>query len=192
MNNTKKIHKSCSFFGHRKINVSDELEQKLKGIIEDLIINHNVSTFLFGSKSEFNNLCHKIVSHLKEIYPNIRRIAYTCKNETCIISNEIEKWEKIYSNLNNYNNDNVYLLVVEEEYNYKTKYTSGKASYLERNQEMIDNSDYCVFYFDENYKPNKRKISKTNNNFYQPKSGTALAWTYSNTKEKSIINTFIL
>ena len=35
----------CSFFGHRKIEITEELKQKLREIIEDLIVNHNVSIF---------------------------------------------------------------------------------------------------------------------------------------------------
>lgn len=64
-------------------------------------------------------------------------------------------------------------LCVKEEIEYKTKYTSGRVSYVERNQAMINDSDYCIFYYDENY---------------QPKSGTALAYTYAKQKKKQIIN----
>ena len=30
-------------------------------------------------------------------------------------------------------------------------FSAGKASYIERNQEMIDDSDFCVFYYNETY-----------------------------------------
>ena len=73
---------TCSFFGHRKIDITENLKQNVKHVVENLIVNHNVTTFLFGSRSEF------------------------CK-----------------------------------------------ASYVERNQAMINNSNYCVFYYDENYQP---------------------------------------
>ena len=59
-------HKTCSFIGHRKIDESEELKQRLINVIEDLIVNHNVFTFLFGSRSEFNDLCHEIVTNLKK------------------------------------------------------------------------------------------------------------------------------
>ena len=48
--------KSCSFIGHRKINESEELKSKLYNIVEDLILNKNVTEFLFGSRSDFDNL----------------------------------------------------------------------------------------------------------------------------------------
>ena len=84
------------------------------------------------------------------------------------------------------------MLCVDEEFELKTKYTSGKASYVERNQAMIDNSDYCIFYYNENYKPKPRKQSKRDINYYQPKSGTFLAYKYAQKKKKEIINIFVL
>ena len=36
-------------------------------------------------------------------------------------------------------------------------YKAGRASYVERNQEMIDASDYCVFCYNTNYQPPRRK-----------------------------------
>ena len=63
----------CSFFGHRKIEITEELKQKVKEVIEDLIVNHNVLIFLFGSRSDFDYLCHLVVTELKEKYPNITK-----------------------------------------------------------------------------------------------------------------------
>ena len=51
-------------------------------------------------------------------------------------------WEKVYSKLYN---EQVYLLGVEEEVNFKNKWNAGKGSYVERNQAMINDSDICVF-----------------------------------------------
>ena len=58
--------KTCCFFGHRKIDETAELKDELCGIIENLIINENVDTFFFGRKSQFDDLCHEIVTDLKE------------------------------------------------------------------------------------------------------------------------------
>ena len=60
---------TCCFFGHRKIDETAELKNKLCGIIENLIVNEKIDTFFFGSKSQFNDLCHEIVTDLKEKYP---------------------------------------------------------------------------------------------------------------------------
>lgn len=175
----------CSFFGHRVIEITEELKQRLKDIIEDLIVNHNVLIFLFGSRSDFDYLCQLIVTELKEKYPKIQRIAYTCRSESCTLEVEREKWERIYSR---FRKTEVKLLGVEEEYEHKTKYTAGRASYLERNQAMIDDSDYCIFYYDEEYQPKMRRGLKQSMCYHQPKSGTALAYAYAKRKKKNIIN----
>lgn len=178
-------HKTCSFFGHRKIQLTEELKRKVVKVIESLIVQDNVRTFLFGSRSAFDSLCNAIVGELKEKYPYIKRIVYTCKSETCILENEKEKWKEIQSY---FQKRGVYLTVAEEEFEYKTKYTAGKASYVERNQAMINNSDYCVFYYDENYQPAIKKYAKQNIGYYQPKSGTAIAYAYAKQKKKILIN----
>lgn len=152
-----KQQSSCSFFGHRKTIITERLKQKLMEIIEDLIVNKNVKIFLFGSRSNFNELCYSVVTGLKEKYEEIKRIAFTCKSETCILENEKQKWEKIYYRLNK---NESHMFVVEEEFEHETKYISGKASYIERNQAMINNSCYCIFYYDEQYKPEQRKRNK--------------------------------
>ena len=178
-------HKSCSFFGHRKIELTEELKQQVKKVIENLIIKHNVLTFLFGSRSDFDFLCHLVVTELKEKYPNIIRKCYTCKSETCILESERAHWEDVYSY---FRKEKVTLLGVEEEVQHKTKYTAGRASYIERNQAMINDSDYCVFYYDEHYQPKIRKYSKRSIGYYQPKSGTGIAYTYAKQKRKILIN----
>ena len=59
--------KTCCFFGHRKIDETEELKNKLCEIIENLIVNEKIDTFLFGSKSQFDDLCHKITTEQKAI-----------------------------------------------------------------------------------------------------------------------------
>ena len=177
--------KTCSFFGHRNVETTEELKQKVKQTVEYLITQCQVSTFLFGSRSNFNTLCHLVVSELKEQYPHVKRIAYTCKSETCILESERKKWKKLYSL---FQNEKVPFLCVEKEIEHETKYTAGKGAYVERNYAMIDDSAYCVFYYKENYQPKPRKYSKRNLTDYQPKSGTALAFHYATKKQKNIIN----
>ena len=54
---------------------------------------------------------------------------------------------------------------------------------------MIDDSDICVVYYDENYLPLRRKNSPRDISDYQPKSGTRIAYEYAIKKEKRVINT---
>ena len=59
---------------------------------------------------------------------------------------------------------------------------------MKRNQAMINDSDYCVFYYDEKYEPELRKYSKNSIGYYQPNSGTKLAYNYAKSKRKIIYN----
>ena len=64
-------NKSCCFFGHREINETDELRERVTAVIERLIKEDNVDTFLFGSKSRFDSLSLELVTELKQKYPHI-------------------------------------------------------------------------------------------------------------------------
>ena len=68
------VNNTACFFGHRSVNVTEEQKSKLIEIIERLIVNENVDTFLFGSKSQFNSLCLEYVTRIKEKYPHIKRL----------------------------------------------------------------------------------------------------------------------
>ena len=152
------IEYTCCFFGHRTINETEELKVELHKTIEDLIVNENVNTFLFGSKSCFNDLCLEIVSRIKEKYPHIKRIYV--RAEFPVISD-------------NYKN---YLLESYEDTYYPEKIIgSGRAAYVERNFEMINQSHFCVVYYDESYAPITRK------------SGTKIALDYATKHQKEII-----
>ena len=165
--------KTCCFFGHRKIDETQELKNKLCEIIENLIVNENVDTFLFGSKSQFDDLCHKIVTELKEKYPHIRRVYV----------------RSAFQHIPDWYEDSL-LEYYEETYFPEKIENSGRASYVERNQEMINKSDFCVVYYDENYLPPRRRNSRRDLFDYQPKSGTAVAYDYATAKKKTVINTF--
>ena len=165
--------KTCCFFGHRKIDETQELKNNLCEIIENLIVNEKVETFLFGSKSQFDELCHKIVTELKEKYPHIKRIYVRSAYQY------IPDW---YEKSLLENNEGTYFPEYME--------NAGRASYVERNQEMINKSDFCIVYYDENYLPPRRKNSRRDLFDYQPKSGTAVAYVYAVKKKKKIINYF--
>ena len=121
---------TCCFIGHRKIEITDELQTNLQRMIESLIQNDAVDTFLFGSKSEFNSLCLAIVTRLKEKYPHINRIYVRAEYP--------------------YINDSyrAYLLGKYEDTYYPDQvFGAGKFSYIKRNYEMIQKSRFCVFYY---------------------------------------------
>lgn len=166
---------TCCVFGHRKINETEELKKILYRVIEDLIVNKRVGIFLFGSKSEFDELCYRVVTKLKEKYMNIKRIYVRAA----------------YPEIND--SYKTYLLKSYEETYYPQKLIrAGKASYVERNCEMINNSNFCVVYYDKNYAPQQRKNARRDLTDYQPKSGTKTAYDYAIKKKKEIINIFEL
>lgn len=163
------INSAC-FIGHRKINNTHELRKKIKDVLQDLIKNGTVN-FLFGDRSEFDSLCYEIVSELKDKHPEIVRIYF----------------RKNYENAGEYTMQ--YLLCgFEEGICPKGIGNAGKASYIERNKAMIEESDICIFYYDENYIPPKIKKSHNDILDFQPKSGTAIAYAFALQKNKNIIN----
>ena len=163
--------KSCCFFGHRKITDADTLKINVYEVMENLILHNNVDTFLMGSKSEFDSLCRKVVSELKERYTYIKRIYI--RAEYPDISDSYEKY---------------LLKSCEETYYPERARNAGKAVYVERNCEMIDKSDYCIVYYKKEYLPPRRKNSKRDLFDYQPKSGTGIAYQYAVKKNKTVIN----
>lgn len=149
---------TCCFFGHRTINETEELKAKLYKTVESLVVNENVDTFLFGSKSRFDSLCLELVTKLKEKYPHIKRIYV--RAEFPIISD----------------NYKYYLLESYEDTYYPEKLIgSGRAAYVERNFEMINQSRFCVVYYVESY---AAAIGK---------SGTKIALDYAIKHQKTIL-----
>ena len=134
MNNT------CCIFGHRTINETQYLRTKITEVIEKLITDENVDTFLFGSKSRFNSLCLELVTKMKEKYPHIKRIYV--RAEFPVINNDYK----------------TYLMSFYEDTYYPEKIRgAGRAAYVERNYEMINKSKHCIVYYDEGNSPTTRK-----------------------------------
>lgn len=184
--------KRCCFIGHRSIELTDDLLQQLKGTIKRLILEEGVRYFLFGSRSAFDDLCHHIVTEFQNEYPHIVRVAYTRRSEYAVKAEEKAKLERSWASVLK---TEVKLKDYDAEVQSDRVYSAGKASYVERNQEMIDDSDFCIFYYNEAYHPPKRKRTNRDLSTYQPKSGTRLAYEYavqkSKNDEKVVINTFL-
>ena len=184
--------KRCCFIGHRTIEQTEELLITLKATIRRLILEEGVRYFLFGSRSAFDDLCHSIVTDFKLEYPHIVRVAYTRRSEYAVKVEEKVEMERTWASVLK---TEVRLKDYDAEVQSDRVYSAGKASYVERNQEMIDDSDFCIFYYNESYLPPKRKRTNRDLSTYQPKSGTRLAYEYAIQKskngEKVVINTFV-
>ena len=149
---------TCCIFGHRTINETVELRERITQTIERLITEKGVDTFLFGSKSRFDGLCLEIVTKLKEKYPHVKRIYV--RAEFPFINDDYK----------------AYLLkLYDDTYYPESIMGAGRASYVERNFEMINNSKYCIVYCNESYAPATRK------------SGTKIALGYALKKGREII-----
>ena len=167
----------CSCFGHRNVFVTKELYEQAKQIFEYLITNKNVTEFLFGSRSDFDDMCYYVVNEFKQIYPYIRRVVYTCRNEAGLLDKDKEDMERAFFTVTG---ERANMRSFDEIRTFDTVMVAGVSSYIQRNQAMIDDSDFCVFYYDVEYKPpqNGRRVQ----------SGTALAYKYANSKKKRIFN----
>ena len=156
--------KAC-FIGHRNIDKTEQLCLLLKQTIE-MLIKKGVSVFLFGSKSAFDNLSWEIVTKVREKHPFIKRV-----NVRASFQNVSRSYEK-------------YLYQFYEETYFPNKLQkAGKISYVERNFEMIDKSNYCIFYYNQNYEPPLRLQNKGKRTL-KTKSGTKLAYEYAVKKKK--------
>lgn len=171
------MSKSCCFIGHKEIEETDGLKIRLIRTIKILIKRYNVYRFLFGDRSKFNNLCLEIVWQLKQEFPNIKIISYPSNDWYRGQEKEnIEFIERIFKIKQIKYDDYIYL----EYY--------GKSTYVQRNEKLINDSDYCVFYFNPNYEP-KIKTCKHSLKVSR-KSGTRIAFDFAIQRKREVINIY--
>lgn len=161
------------FIGHRTVENSEELASLLNDVVVTLI-NNGATTFLFGSMSEFNDLSWQVVTNLQKKNFAIKRV---------YVRSAFQHIDKSYKD---------YLLSSYEDTYFPHKIEkAGKYSYLERNYIMIDTSDVCVFYYNENYIPPLKRQPKHNKLLPKSRnSGTKLAYSYALHKKKEIVNLY--
>lgn len=169
MSDTNKI---CCVIGHREIENKEALYRRIYDTLLDLI-KSGVDTFLFGSRGKFNDLCLNTVNDIKQCFPYVRRIYVRAEYPN--ISVDYERY---------------LLSTYDETYFPDNVINAGKALYVKRNFVMIDKSDICVFYYNENYQPSLKPATKKRIFSYQPKSGTKIAYDYAIRQRKPIINIF--
>ena len=162
-----------TFIGHRKLPENHDLYLRLKEIIINLIDKQNADTFLFGSRSAFDDLCLNVVTELKSIRPNIKRIYVRSS----------------YSHISK-NYENYLLEYYDETYIPEKVVRAGRAAYAERNFHMIDKADLCIFYYNKDYEPPIKPATRKQLFSYQPKSGTKVAYEYATLKKKRVLNLY--
>lgn len=134
--------KICSCFGHSQIEITNELKQKIKYIYQDLIVNKNFDTFLFGGFGQFDELCYQIISELKNKYNHIKRV-YCLENKKYLNLFKL-KYSQYYE-------DFIYLNL-DFDFWYKRIYF--------RNCEMVNKSDFILFYVNKQQNSGAFKIFK--------------------------------
>ena len=165
---TYEKNKTCCFIGHRKINETDKLKAVLYSVVNDLIVRKDVCTFLFGSKSRFDELCYSVVTKLKEKHTHINRVYVRAE------------YPHINEEYHSYLSEKY-----EDTYYPEHIINAGKVAYIERNYEMINRSEYCICCYDENYTPPRSRDNR------QPKSGTKTAYEYAVRHCGHVINVFM-
>ena len=125
--------KICSFFGHRDTKPTDELYKKTASAINKAL-ELGYRTFYFGGYGSFDELCHKIVTNIKDESSelNIKRIY-------CISQERYLRKNVPYFNKSDY--DDIIYLTPSFEGWYKSIYF--------RNCAMIDKSGFIIFYAEE-------------------------------------------
>lgn len=160
----------ATFIGHRKIQNSELLTEQIKQTVLNLIDEKQVDTFLFGSRSAFDDLCLETVTEIKKLRPHIKRI-YVRAAYPYIDSAYEAYLLKFY--------DATYIPDKIE--------NAGKAAYVERNEYMIDKADVCIFYYNESYVPQSKATEMLP---HSSVSGTKIAFEYARTQGKKVINLY--
>ena len=118
--------------------------------------------------------------------PHARYLQRSARN-SLYLKKARERYEQFFSKMVKYE---VHYTDYEEAVKSEKSRKANKNAYIMRNQEMIDNSDVCIFYYNKDYLPPKRRSQNRYLPDYQPKSGTAIAYAYATQKKKTIINLY--
>ena len=123
----------CSFFGHRDVTITDELYAATTAeILKSVDLGCRI--FYFGGYGDFDDLCYRIVSKIKEENPTLDIQRIYCVSQERYLRKNVR-----YFRREDY--DEVIYLVPSFEGWYKSIYF--------RNCAMIDESATVIFYAEE-------------------------------------------
>ncbi len=125
--------KICSFFGHREVNITDELKNlTYNEILKAIEFGCNI--FYFGGYSNFDFLCLDLVNEIRKTNPN-----FNITTVYCVPQERYLRKKSPYFYKGDY--DEVIYLTPSFDGWYKSIYF--------RNLAMIDASSYVIFYVEE-------------------------------------------
>ena len=160
-----------AIIGHRKMQNTDKVVNRICEVVTDLIENEGANTFLFGNKGEFDRLCFIVVTQMQKKYSHIK---------TVYVRAECEEIDKLF--------EESLLKKYDETYFPEKVHNSHKLCYVVRNGVMIDLCDVLLTYCDSNYQlPQKRTKNAESK---PPKSGAQMAVQIAKRRKKRIINLF--
>lgn len=122
--------KICSFFGHRDVTVTDELYTNTEAEIMR-VLNEGCRTFYFGGYGDFDDLCYRIVTKIKNARADLSIERVYCVSQERYLRKKVR-----YFNHDDY--DDIICLTPSFEGWYKSIYF--------RNCAMIDQSTFVIFY----------------------------------------------
>jgi len=125
--------KICAVFGHSTIELTKELEKLVFETCDELI-KQGCKFFYFGGFGEFDALCHKVVSELKKIHIQVKRI-FCLYDPRHLRMLKRPKW------LTKEDYEDFIYLDLDNDWWYKRIYF--------RNCAMIDISDVILFYVEK-------------------------------------------
>ncbi len=164
--------KACCFIGHRTIEGETALWQRIRCAVERLI-RQDVEEFIFGDRSEFNDLCNEVVTELQQEYPKIRRIQFR-------VAHPVPETYPMRFTQGGY----------DESAFPGGIHRAGRAAYMERNEAMIRASQYCIFYYNPLYTPKPYRRPRHTAGKAPSPSGTRLAYQYAQEQKKVCINLY--
>ena len=156
-------NKICSFFGHRDIEITDKLYASTTAEILKSVA-FGCRNFYFGGFGDFDELCYKIVTKIKNERPDLK-----IKRFYCVTQERYLRKSSRYFNHDDY--DEITYLAPSFEDWYKSIYF--------RNCAMIDQSDFIIFYAEKKensgaykaYKYAKKQKGKYILNIYKNSDG---------------------
>ena len=76
------VEKTCSCFGHSDVDITDDLIARTRTEI-DKAIESGVRIFLFGGRSDFDDLCYDLVTEKKNTEPQLDiKGCFVCTRQT--------------------------------------------------------------------------------------------------------------
>lgn len=149
---------TVSFFGHRRIDNFNYVEYLVSQIIENLLSSHSHIEFLVGRDGDFDQIVSSAIHRYKRLIRS---------------DNSVLVWVMPYLTASFRENEDSFRAYYDEiEVCDDSSLSHFKRAFQIRNQQMVDRSDYVVFYV------------------HHKSGGAYLTMQYAAKKEKEYINIF--